>query len=57
MTSGTDAPRPTAGSDPNDLDDVCCFEEDGVPCRASLDDNEGYCGPHADRLEAAGHWS
>lgn len=60
MSSGTDAPRPAAAAEPDaDPDEVCCFEEDGVRCGAPLDDGEGYdgyCGPHADQLEAAGHW-
>ena len=58
MSSATDA-RPPDPVD-TDPDDLCRFEENGVRCAAALDDGEGYdgyCGPHADRLEAAGHWS
>lgn len=60
MTSATELPRPdlAAGRD-TDPGEVCGFDEDGAPCGASLDDGEGYdgyCGPHADRLEALGHW-
>jgi hypothetical protein len=64
MSSATDAHLATSvtssASADTDSDDVCRFEEDGVRCAASLDDGEGYdgyCGPHADRLEEAGHWS
>jgi hypothetical protein len=59
MTSATDAPTPGEPTVP-EPGDTCRFEEDGVRCTADLDDGEGYdgyCGSHADRLEAAGHWS
>ncbi|WP_430787033.1 hypothetical protein [Actinoplanes sp. G11-F43] len=60
MSSVTEPPRPAHAADLDaDPGDVCGFAEDGTVCGARLDDGEGYdgyCGPHADQLEARGHW-